>query len=623
VPPKPHELSPHFPQLEILDLIGQGGMGAVYKARQIGLDRIVALKILPPHTGDDGSFAGRFEREARSLARLSHPNIVGVFDSGRAGDFYYFVMEFVDGVNLREAIRAETLTPTEALAIVPQICDALQYAHDAGIVHRDIKPENVLIDKKGNTKIADFGLARLLGPTDDLTLTGTHQVMGTPRYMAPEQMEGSHEVDHRADIYSLGVVFYEMLTGELPMGRFDGPSKIVQVDVRLDEVVFRALEKEPDRRYQHASEIKADVETICEQSAVMSGAPQGQNYEFKSKAHLFGWPLVHIAFGKDPQTGKFLQARGIIAIGTIAYGVIAIGNFAVGGVAIGGAGAIGGLALGGGGAIGSLAIGGMAFGMFSFGGLAIGLLSAVGGVALGLGYSYGGLAVGAIANGGVALGWYADAGHGTAYGMHALGSNVPYRSAAAESFFSSLYSIGARSILFGMMIVTATTLGVGTGVSIRLLRRKKEKRAVGRSPRMEPTTRRSNSGIVVAVVLIGCFGVLCMLPMLALAYLWLAFDGLPSVGRLAPARVPQVLSVDDRGTDGKRAEMGSVNSIDRIGWIIWTKDGPTLHPQIKIKGQRLTDRQKEKASQILIDAHQAYVKLEQENIHQAKNEAGH
>src|SRR5262249_17203510 len=158
---------------------------------------------------------------------------------------------------------AGKIAPREALAIIPQICDALHFAHAEGIVHRDIKPENVLVDKKGRVKIADFGLAKLLGKTPgELTLTRPQQVMGTPHYMAPEQLEGARDVDHRADIFSLGVVFYELLTGELPLGRFAPPSQKVQVDVRLDEVVLRTLEKEPARRYQQASEVKTDVEKI-------------------------------------------------------------------------------------------------------------------------------------------------------------------------------------------------------------------------------------------------------------------------------------------------------------------------------------------------------------------------
>ena len=262
-PPLIEDLAPYFPNLEILELLGQGGMGAVYKARQRELDRLVALKVLPPGIGYDAAFAERFKREARSLARLNHPSIVAVYDFGQAAGLYYFVMEYVDGVNLRQMERTERLAPREALGIVVQVCEALQFAHDEGIVHRDIKPENILLDKKGRVKIADFGLAKLLGRGPaDFTLTQPQQVMGTPHYMAPEQMEHPAEVDQRADIYSLGVVFYEMLTGELPLGRFAPPSQKYQVDVRLDEVVLKALEKEPARRYQHASEVKTDVEEI-------------------------------------------------------------------------------------------------------------------------------------------------------------------------------------------------------------------------------------------------------------------------------------------------------------------------------------------------------------------------
>jgi serine/threonine protein kinase len=263
VPPSVAEIAKLFPQLEVLEFVGKGGMGAVYKARQPALDRLVALKILPPAAASDPGFAERFNREARALARLNHPNIVAVHDFGQVGALHYLVMEFVDGGNLRQIESAGRLAPEQALAIVPQICEALQFAHNEGIVHRDIKPENILLDKKGRVKITDFGIAKLLGGTAAETrLTGARDVVGTPHYMAPEQIEKPQSVDHRADIYSLGVVFYEMLTGELPLGKFVPPSRKVQVDVRLDEVVLQALEKEPELRYQQASQVKTAVETI-------------------------------------------------------------------------------------------------------------------------------------------------------------------------------------------------------------------------------------------------------------------------------------------------------------------------------------------------------------------------
>lgn len=284
VPPAVEELAPLFPQLELLQLVGHGGMGAVYQARQKKLDRLVALKIIRPEDSADPAFAERFMREARTLARLAHPGIVAVHDFGevtpdsQAGPhLYYFVMEFVEGDNLRQLMEGG-LPPSDALAIVPQVCEALQFAHDEGVIHRDIKPENILVDRKGRVKIADFGLARLTTRSpEEFTLTATHQVMGTPRYMAPEQMAAAREIDHRADIYSLGVMLYEMLTGDVPMGQFALPSQKAGVDVRLDDVVLRALAREPERRFQHASDMKASVDRIS--SDVLPPAPGRQMRE--------------------------------------------------------------------------------------------------------------------------------------------------------------------------------------------------------------------------------------------------------------------------------------------------------------------------------------------------------
>ncbi len=262
-PPSRERLQEAFPQMEILEFIGQGGMGFVYSARQRHLDRRVALKILPVTTGNDPTFVERFIREGRLLARLNHPNIVAVYDFGQTGDLCYLVMEFVDGVNLRQAMRSGRFSPREALAIVPRICEALQYAHEQGVLHRDIKPENILLDAAGRVKIADFGIAKLVGDqTTDFTLTASGVRLGTPHYMAPEQVEAPSDVDHRADIYSLGVVFYELLTGELPLGRFAPPSAKADLDARIDEIVLRALAKERELRQQSAGEVKTQVEDI-------------------------------------------------------------------------------------------------------------------------------------------------------------------------------------------------------------------------------------------------------------------------------------------------------------------------------------------------------------------------
>jgi serine/threonine protein kinase len=303
-PPTVAELAAKFPQLEILELIGKGGMGAVYRARQKELDRVVALKILPPGIGEDPAFAERFAREAKALAKLNHPGIVTIYDFGRADGLFYFLMEYVDGVTLRQLLNAGRISPREALAIVPQICDALQFAHDQGIVHRDIKPENILLDRRGRVKVADFGLAKIVGQASSLSqtssqggesenmetgatpvlresLTGDGKVMGTPNYMAPEQKNQPDTVDHRADIYALGVVFYQMLTGELPAKNIEPPSHKVQIDVRLDEVVLRALEKEPELRYQQASVFKTQVETIAMTPSKSADAPpDGWHHSF-------------------------------------------------------------------------------------------------------------------------------------------------------------------------------------------------------------------------------------------------------------------------------------------------------------------------------------------------------
>ena len=186
---------------------------------------------------------------------------------------------------------------------MPQVCEALQYAHDQGLVHRDIKPENVLLDKRGRVKIADFGLAKLLGRSGGrFSLTGTGQVMGTPHYMAPEQMEKPLSVDHRADIYSLGVVFYELLTGELPIGRFAPPSEKTNVSTDLDQVVLRTLEKEPNRRYQQASEVKTAVESL-------SGE---QGYAGRAAAIAPHTQRLHVPFTFDDVYGGWARADGIL-----------------------------------------------------------------------------------------------------------------------------------------------------------------------------------------------------------------------------------------------------------------------------------------------------------------------
>src|SRR3989454_3709389 len=193
-PPTHEELVAAFPHLEILELIGQGGMGFVFKARQPKIERLVALKILPQSLAADPAFAERFTREGRLLARLNHPNIVTIHDFGQANGFFYLLMEFVDGVNLRQAMKAGRFTPEQALAVVPKICEALQFAHNEGVLHRDIKPENILLDTKGRVKIADFGIAKLVAAEIQALTPALSHPMGEGEGTAkPRQADGNRE----------------------------------------------------------------------------------------------------------------------------------------------------------------------------------------------------------------------------------------------------------------------------------------------------------------------------------------------------------------------------------------------------------------------------------------------
>jgi len=399
--PELADIAVAFPDLEIIEKIGQGGMGVVFKARQPKLDRLVALKVLPKALAVTPGFPERFNREGRVLARLSHPSIVTVHDFGESGGYCFLIMEYVDGVNLRQAMRAGRFTPEQALKVVPDICAALQAAHEQGVLHRDIKPENLLLDTKGRIKIADFGIAKLLDDRGtDLLLTQSGAKLGTAPYMAPEQIEQPSSVDHRADIYSLGVVLYEMLTGELPLGRFAAPSEKSAVGGNIDEIVFRALEKERGRRQQSAGEFKTQIEGVTAMFALRPVyRKRGEPFEYKSKRMLCGLPLLHIVSGHDPETGAVRTAHGFFAIGDKARGVFALGGIAHG----------------------YFACGGIATGLVTFGALSLGLIS-IGGLAIGLLFACGGMGIGTLAMGGMALGYHGCGGVVMAW--HGIGGLV-------------------------------------------------------------------------------------------------------------------------------------------------------------------------------------------------------
>ena len=268
-PPMAEELEPLFPGYHDFQFIDRGGMGAVYSAVQHSLERRVAVKILPPEMGQDAAFVDRFHQEARLLARLQHPHIVAVYDFGRnASGHLFIVMEYVEGTSLLEVMKVERLTLTKTLEVMIQVCEALQFAHDHRVIHRDIKPTNILIDVRGCVRVADFGLAKLSAASQhSTTQSRTGMVMGTPGYAAPEQRRGELDLDHRADIFSVGVTLYELLTGHLPVGVFDPPSKKSDTPTSLDKIVVRSLRERPAERYQRASEMRTALAAVKERMA--------------------------------------------------------------------------------------------------------------------------------------------------------------------------------------------------------------------------------------------------------------------------------------------------------------------------------------------------------------------
>ncbi len=250
----------------VVDLIGRGGMATVYKGYQPEIERSVAIKVLPPHPGQDSSYVERFRQEARTIARLQHPHIMPLYDYGDENGILYLVSPLMEGGSLSDRIRKGPLSLDETAVMLRQIGSALDYAHRHGVIHRDIKPDNVLLDREGHALLTDFGIAKIVEGTANLTATGG--VIGTPAYMSPEQAQGL-AVDYRSDLYSLGVVVFEMLTGKEPFDA-DTPMRVVMQHItapvphlsesvinaapQLDEVLLQALAKEPERRFQSAIE---------------------------------------------------------------------------------------------------------------------------------------------------------------------------------------------------------------------------------------------------------------------------------------------------------------------------------------------------------------------------------
>ena len=429
-----------FGRYELRREVGRGGMALVWLARDEELKRSVALKILRPGLALEERHVDRFRREALAIARLRHPHIVQVYDVGEAHGYHYLAMEFIEGPALSTVLGAlpkrrqwtsdELALAAGALAIsardrsyeqavaalLAPVADALQFAHDHGLIHRDVKPSNILLRRDGTAVVADFGLAKSDG---DPALSLTGDTLGTPYYMSPEQAWlVDVAVDHRTDVYSLGVTLYEALGGARPfegatvLEVFDAIKTTLPVHLRglqpraskdAAAVAHCAMARRPADRYANAAEFAADLRALAERcptvarrrrggitrrfGAWMRMRNAGLPTEYRSRRSFLGLPLVHVHGGRRLPGAPMRVAKGWIAMGDIAVGVFASG--------------------------------GLSFGVFAMGGLSVGLLFATGGIAASGLVALGGIALGGLPMGGVAAGYFAVGG--MAFGYAAMG----------------------------------------------------------------------------------------------------------------------------------------------------------------------------------------------------------
>jgi len=315
--PDPADLNQLFPGYEIERLIATGGMGAVYCAIQKSLDRTVALKILPQEFSKDAAFCEGFEAEAKAMARLNHPNLIGVYDFGEVNGMLFIIMEYVAGKSIYHAANGNAINSAEVIRLVTGVCHGLAHAHENGIIHRDIKPSNILLDSNAQPKIGDFGLAR---PIERKVQEG-EEIFGTPHYTAPEVVNAPHTVDYRADIFSVGVMLHELLTGKLPAADPRPPSVISRCDQRFDAIVRRATHPTPAGRYASAAEMAKDLAIIATSSGqrvLRPGAAAGRgNAGPRVAAPL--QPQRRMKVKKSSNSSFLLMLLLLIAGGVAAY----------------------------------------------------------------------------------------------------------------------------------------------------------------------------------------------------------------------------------------------------------------------------------------------------------------
>lgn len=314
--PEIDQLAPLFPAYHIECLIATGGMGAVYRAVQKSLDRTVAIKILPREFSQDPNFCTIFEAEAKSMARLNHPNLIGVYDFGEVNGMLFIIMEFVPGQSLFHSTHAQAIDPKEVMRLISAVCSGLAHAHENGIIHRDIKPSNILLDLQNEPKIGDFGLAHSVG-------TGHQEgaeIYGTPGYTAPEVVNNPKSVNHRADIFSIGVLLHELLTGKLPADDPRPASQIAHCDPRFDAIIRRATAEVPEARYANAHQIIADISNIQNQITSAAAHPARPTARHGATGPL---PKAHSMPARpSPRRGRSVPVKKKSSGGSMAYGLI-------------------------------------------------------------------------------------------------------------------------------------------------------------------------------------------------------------------------------------------------------------------------------------------------------------